>query len=315
MYRRALTLLGVLSAIAVAAPSAHAQCGLLILENLGNVDWQGASGSYDIFDSSSYAQPVNIRVIKLLGTCTFSVGADEGQSGTYGSRQLRHGGDRVDYNLYTDSALANVLTEPGDGGQQLTGAFTTPDIIESQVLTYYYNIPPLQVVPGTNGNYSDRVRFTVYEGSGNNPRGRGSQNVGHRAQIARSAEISLVESGAPFDANDVSQFMDFGIFYTGQSLSFDLRGRANTDFDIEMQSANGGVMVHTSFPASQVPYTLTSNGSAVPLGGGPVVIGSFNGGATGPQGELYAISVTIDSLAGTFGGLHQDQITVTLTAR
>ena len=303
--------------LALALPGeALAQCGLLILENLGNIDYQGSTGSYDIFDPTAYAQPVSIRVTKILGTCDFAIGADEGQAGTYFSRQLRHGGSRLDYNLYTDPSLSNVLTEPGGGGAQLTGSFTTFDPLDSQVLTYYYSIPPLQVVPGTNANYSDTPRFSVYELDGGNPRGRSRRNIGHRAQVARTAELSLVETGAPFNASDVSQFLDFGIFYTGQALSFDLRGRANTDFDISLQSANGGVMTHTTFPGSNVPYTLTSNGSTIGLGGGgAVTIGSFSGGTTGPQGELYAITVTVGSLAGTVGGLHQDQITVTLTAR
>lgn len=317
MQRRVLTLLfAIVVACLVRPTNARAACGDLILESIGTVDWQGAIGSYDIFDASSYAQPVSIRVTKINGgTCTFAIGVDEGQAGSYSPRRLRHGADRLDYNLYTDSALTNILTDLGGGGQQLVGAFTTKADTETLMLTYYYSIPPLQVVPGTNGNYADRVRFTVYDTTTNRARGRASQNVSHRAQVARTAELSLVETGAPFDANDVSQFMDFGIFFTGQSLSFDLRGRANTAFDIEMQSANGGLMVHTSFPASQVPYTLTSNGNAVALGAGPVVIGSFAGGATSSQGELYAVTVTIGSLAGTYGGLHQDQITVTLVAR
>ena len=127
-------------------------------------------------------------------------------------------------------------------------------------------------------------------------------------------EVSLVDTGASFNAADLSQELDFGTFFTGESLRFDLRARGNTSFDLSLQSQNRAVMAHSSLP-STVPYTLEVDGLLVDLtGGASIPIASSTGGMTGPEGDVYEIEVTIGSLTQSLGGLHRDSITVTLTA-
>ena len=302
--------------LAVTPAPAHA-CGLLFLQTTNTIDWQGATGNYDVFDANTYVQAVEIRVVKLFfGTCSYAIGISEGGSGSFNPRELSVGQRVLDYNLYDSPGQTNVVEDASSGGTLLVGQFTNnAAFLESNVHTYYWVIPPLQIVSGTNGQYQDRPSVTLYENVGGTLATRDTASIRHRTRAPRAAEISLVDTGAPFDAGDLSQSLNFGIFFTGESLSFDLLARANTNFDLSLQSANAGRMAHTSL-ASAVPYTLTVDGAAVDLtGGGPVQIASFGGSQTSVQGQRYGINVTVGSLAGALSGLHQDQVTVTLTAR
>lgn len=306
-----------LMSLVLAAASAEAACGRLRLAEVDAVDWQGAGGGYDVFDATQYVQPVEIRVRKERGgTCSYAIGISEGSSGLFDPRELVRRGQRLAYNLYDTSAQTNILMDLALGGTVIRGGFTDADARqETHTHTYYWTIPAQQIVPGSSGRYADRPTLRLYEEVNGVFAQRHTRRKRHRARAPRLVEISLVDVGAPFNAADVSQTLDFGTFFEGQSLSFDLRARGNTGFRVSLESRNRGVMAHASLP-SRVPYTLSVDGVPVDLGRRrPVRIASFTGETTDAEGEAYRIEVQVGSLAGTLGGRHRDSVTVTLTAR
>jgi spore coat protein U-like protein len=300
------------------AERVEAACSQIHLANMDPVDWRGASGgSYDVFDTSQQVQAVEIRVRKTGGgSCRYAIGISEGYSGTFNPRQLVRRGEKLAYNLHDSAAQTNVLMDLALGGSVIEGVFTNSEAdLETNTHTYYWIIPPMQVISGANSWYQDRPRFRLHEEVGGVFVQRHSGTKHHRARASRMVEVSLVDAGAPFNSADISQQLDFGVFFAGQSLRFDLRARGNTSFDVSLQSVNAGVMAHSSLP-SAVPYTLEVDGIPVDLASGAEVpIASFSGDATGVDGVGYRVAVTIGSLSGTLGGLHRDSITVTVTAQ
>ncbi len=217
--------------------------------------------------------------------------------------------------MHDSASLANILMDMASGSAVITGEFTDADAQhEERRHTYYWAIPPLQVVPGSNSRYQDRLSFRLHEEVGGVYVQRHSATKHHRARAAKMVEVSLVDTGASFNAADVSQELDFGTFFTGESLRFDLRARGNTSFDVSLQSQNRAVMAHASLP-STVPYTLEVDGVPVDLASGASIpVASSTAYMTGSEGDVYEIEVTIGSLSQSLGGLHRDSITVTLTA-
>ncbi|MEE9279486.1 MAG: spore coat protein U domain-containing protein [Myxococcota bacterium] len=296
---------------------AGAECGRIRLLNMDPVDWRGGGGGYDVFDATQHIQPVEIRVRKTRGgTCRYKIGTSEGSSGLFDPRQLVRRGQRLAYNLYDTAAQTNIVTDLALGGTVIEGQFTDASAgTETNTHTYYWVIPPRQMVAGAHGRYSDRLRFRLYEEVGGVYVQRNAQSRRHRTRAPRQVEISLVDTGAPFNANDVSQKLDFGIFSEGRMQGFDLRVRGNTGFRVSLQSANQGVMAHDAL-RSAVPYTCTVDGVPVDLNRrGAAQIASFTADATVAEGAVYRIEVTVGSLAGTLGGRHRDSVTVTLMAR
>ena len=313
----ALSLAIVLALATLLPVSEEARCGQIRLDKMNPVNWRGGGGRYDAFDTAQYVQPIEIRVRKRGGgKCRYAIGVSEGSSGLFEPRELSRHGSKLAYNLYDTASMSNILMDMELGGALISGEFRDADAKrEINTHTYYWVIPPLQIAPGTRRRYRDRLAFRLHEQVGGVYVQRHRKVKNHRARAARVVEVSLVDSGMYFDANDVSQRLDFGTLRSGQSLDFDLRARGNVSFEVSLQSQNRGVMAHTALRSS-VPYSLEVDGVRANLrSGAPVPVASSSGDMTGPEGEVYRIAVTVGSLARSLGGLHRDSITVTLTAR
>ena len=313
----ALFLAIVLALAALLPVSAEARCGQIQLSKMDPVNWRGGGGRYDAFDTAQYVQPVEIRVRKKGGgRCRYAIGISEGSSGAFEPRELSRQGAKLAYNLYDSASMSNILMDMELGGAVISGEFRDVDAKrEANTHTYFWVIPPQQIAPGTRRRYRDRLAFRLHEQVGGVYVQRHRRTKRHRARAARVVEVSLVDSGAYFEASDVSQRLDFGTLRSGDSLDFDLRARGNVSFEVSLQSQNRGVMAHTSLRSS-VPYRLEVDGVPVNLrNGAPVLVASSSGDMTGPEGEVYRIAVTVGSLVRSLGGLHRDSITVTLTAQ
>ena len=309
--------LSICAALVISLPArAQTGCGRIHLTDMDPVDWRGGGSSYDCFDAAQYVQAVEIRVRKTGGgSCRYAIGISEGGAGVFDPRELSRPRGKLLYNVHDSASLASILMDMTFGGAVITGEFTDVDAKqEAHRHTYYWSIPAGQVVHGSNSRYQDRLGFHLHEEVGDVYVPRQSATKHHRARASKMVEVSLVDTGAPFNAADVSQELDFGTFSSGESLSFDLRARGNTSFDVSLQSHNQGTMAHASLRSS-VPYTLEVDGVPADLtSGSSIPIASSTSGMTGPEGDVYEIEVTIGSLSGSLGGLHRDSITVTLTA-
>lgn len=98
----------------------------------------------------------------VSSTVTLSTGA----SGTYASRQMVNGANRLNYNLYVNPARSLVW---GDGSgatatvnaltRQGNGRFLNPNATRTYSLPAYGRIPAGQSVP--RGNYADTITVTI----------------------------------------------------------------------------------------------------------------------------------------------------------
>ncbi len=309
---RALTIALLMSA-ALIASEAHAQCGSLKAGNSQTVTWQG--GSYDVFDPTEYVQAVTFDLEKTGGgQCDYIVGISvSSTNGLFDPREMKDT-SYLDHNVYDDASQTNILQDLPSGGTVLSGSFTGSQNNETHTLTLYWVIPKEQVEPFNTQDLKDKLTLEVYQDDGGWNQ-EGTADYEFRANIPAAVEVSLVDTGGGFNVADTTQLLDFGTLTLGESLAFDLRVRGNTPFDVSLQSANSGVMVHAAAP-EQVAYTLDVDGGPVDLSsGGAVTIASFTGAATTIEGEVYVIDVTIGAVAGYAAGTFQDNITVTVSAQ
>jgi spore coat protein U-like protein len=88
---------------------------------------------------------------------SFHVSLSAGNAASPGARYLRHGSDRLNYNLYTDSGYTTVWGDNTGGStdQSYNGVLS----IGSLGLTAWGRLPQGQYVPA--GTYSDRIIVTV----------------------------------------------------------------------------------------------------------------------------------------------------------
>ena len=306
----------VLLVLALMATRAYGACGSLSIPNMGSVDWLGAAGDYEVFDSTEYVQALTFDLKKKQGgQCNYVVGISTGGSGVFNPRELVRQSNILDYNVYDDASQSNVLQDFASGGTLITGAFTGGGANETHTLTYYWVIPKEQVVAASSFNYTDTLTFEAYQDDPPPWTLEDTATRAHRSTVASAVEVSLVDTGAGFNVADTTQLLDFGTLTLNENLAFDIRARGNVNFDVALQSTNSGVMAHTSEPDT-VPYTLDVDGGPVDLSSGnPVTIASFNGGTTTLEGEVYQIDVTIGSVSGMASGTYDDTITVTISAQ
>src|SRR6267142_1343872 len=129
---------------------------------ISDVTWMGSPGGYDCFTSAAYPNTVNFTITKTAnGRKSYAVTAGtSANTGSY-TRQLRAGGSRLNYQLYTTSAMNYALKAPPTAlaNEVLSGSLPGP---AGQVipLSFVFFIPPGQVVPP--GTYTDQVTISIY---------------------------------------------------------------------------------------------------------------------------------------------------------
>jgi spore coat protein U-like protein len=144
-------LLTILLAGHLAAPALRAaECNFVA----GDINF----GTYDLLTNQPSVTSGTVTVTcnpakPRLVTVTLSAG----QSGTFASRQMSAGpGDRLLYNIFTDSSFTTVFGDGNGGSRSLTNS-----VIKNVpwVITYYGRMPAGQDVAA--GLYGDRLVLTV----------------------------------------------------------------------------------------------------------------------------------------------------------
>src|SRR5450756_555793 len=129
---------------------------------IGNVNWSGSAGGYACFSSTAYPNTVNFTITKTAnGRQNYAVTAGPSQNTGNYTRQLRSGGNSLNYALYTTSARTYQLKAPttATATEVISGSLAGQN---SQVipLTFIFYAAPGQVVPP--GTYTDQITFSVY---------------------------------------------------------------------------------------------------------------------------------------------------------
>ena len=301
----------VIALLATAIPfaKAHARCELSLEVN--NVEWrQGHSGGYDIFDPTEYTQSVTLRVRHGGDACDFFITVSSGGASDF-SRRLLSGGDTLTYQLYDTANKSNVLKDlpTATAAEVMKGSFGQGD--EGREFRYVVVFPPLQIRPP--GLYRDSLDVTLYEGTVGNFTRKDSRNFTVTARIQPMVELSVVDSGAPFNPQAGSKEVDFGSLVQGQSRRFDLRIRGNSGYRVTFQSENGGVMKHTDpTDSSAIAYVLDAGGAAVSLDRGQHGFGGEKSGITDLNGDRLALTLTVGPVGEATAGTYRDTITATV---
>jgi spore coat protein U-like protein len=121
-----------------------------------------AFGNYDPLSLSATDSTGQVTVdctgILILAV-TFTVDLSTGVSGSYASRQLASGGNRLNYNLFVDLAHLLVWGNGGAGTSHVTGLFLLGIVHQSANYTVYGRIPARE--NAAVGSYSDTITVTV----------------------------------------------------------------------------------------------------------------------------------------------------------
>ncbi|GEM_PF-472763 len=285
----------------------------LELKQLEDVHWNaGGNGRYNVFDVTRYTQTERFEVKNDDDDgCNMFVGISGGRSWYSGKRHMSRYGRYLSYQIYDTTALSNVLKDVpyANSNEVLSGTFSDNDEDARISLNYVVTIDPLQIVPP--GTYRDRVEVTAYSGSVQNYDDHDDKYVDIEAQIPSTIELSLVDSGNPFDANFTSRVLDFGTFEEGEQLGFDIRVRSNQSYKVEIDSVNNGKMqLQGTTEDFEIPYTLTIGGATVDLRGSPIVARGW--GTTDVDGDRHNAVVTVGSVDVGLAGTYRDLLVISI---
>lgn len=281
---------------------------------IGNILWTGGPGGYDCFSDTAYPNTVDFLLTKQRpGRCDYAVAAGpSANTGGY-QRQLVCGAHRLNYQLYTSSALNYVLKAPPAALATDVVSGWTPGGRGTVVpLTFTLYVPPGQLVPP--GTYTDQVAISVYERWNDTAPPMDSRTVTITVVVVPTAALAVVPSGAGFTGSS-RQHLHFGNLQAGQRLGCDLLVRRNTACDVTFSSLHGGVMRLLPTPTDdRVPYTCTVNGLPLNLSAAARV-NLPAGLSPSLDGNRLPVVVTIGDLGDAAAGDYQDEITITVAAR
>lgn len=264
--------------------------------------------------------PIVITVSRTAtsGSCDFFITADNGPSSTYLTRKITKGTDSIPFQLYLDAGKTKIL-------KSYTEASTSNDVIEGKLtgtstgpitLTYYPFVDTTFSAP--NGPYVESYGFYLYEGKiiAKPAVLRDNKSTNMKYTKSGFVELSLVDTGAVYNAADTSQTLNFGSLVTGAVRSFDLMLKYNGGYKLSMASTNGSVI---KSGVKTIPYTMTLNSGAVTLTTTSTVVrtnaSDSGGSATSPTAGLrLPVSVTIGTIGNVPTGTYSDTVAITVAS-
>ncbi len=279
----------------------------LHLAGLANVT---IAPGYNPFAAAGSSEVERFEVVHRGEPCpffvTFSAGVGSADAGG-GGRALRGPAGGLGYEIYRSSRRADILAAlpAARDHNLLSGVFARGQA--KRRLDYHLFVAPGQEV--SPGGYQDAVKVAVYQGDLTSYRLADSRTVKIRTQVAAVVEVSLIDSGGRRDLAGARSVLDFGRLETGETKHFRIDAKANSGYDITLESENRGALRLTDGAASsRVPYTLSLDGLALDLGAT-----LFLPFSTARPSHRFA--VTIGRIGNALSGRYQDNILVTVTAR
>ncbi len=308
----------------LAGREARAICLGPTLENVSpTYTFHGSSGGYDVYDAAEHIQSASIQIRSRanLGPCNYYVVLNAGLSGNSSQRKMGRGSDRLDYNIYTTASKSNVIREFGVAGtsERISGVFSSLiGGFQTANHDFYWTVTPQQVFEATGVSFGDasltlqlyaELALGIYTNTD-------SETISFYATPDSSVNLSLVNTGAPFDSADVSQSINFGDMMSGASLSYDTVIRSNDGYTVKFQSQNSQGLAHTNpLLTYRVPYSMTFGGNSVNLTSGTQVQAASSTAVTPASGARFATTFTLGTLTGAeAAGNYSDVLTVTISA-
>jgi spore coat protein U-like protein len=217
-------------------------------------------------------------------------------------------------NAATGAAIS-LSGAPGNESQVLSGDFPTGTAANSKIVFQYaFQVDPADLpAPGT---YTARISQKLYGGSTFPPSGAAldTNTLTVSITVGSHYDVSVVGSGAGFSLASTNQVLNFGILAAGGQVAADILVRSNVTYSLSLTSANGGRLVNVADSTSAVAYSVTANGTPVPLTPPP---GEVAGGAaaTFETPMRYSLLFTILPISDfPSAGTYSDTIIVNLAA-
>ncbi|MFP4362783.1 MAG: hypothetical protein ACLFR1_02815 [Spirochaetia bacterium] len=272
--------------------------------------------NYDFDNAVELVETISIR---HRGDATnFFITFSAGNSGQYDPRlAVNATADDIVYYMYDNTTNQNILKDlaanPGTN-EVLSGSFPANSNWQTIDFTYTLYIPAGEFE--AKDQYADDVVCTLYSGDLSNNRSEDNETIGLTIRTNTVTELSLRDTGLPFDANITSNSIDFGTLVIGETESCDVIARTNDVFSLSITSDNGSVMLpaDTTDP-STVPYTLYFDGTPLTLSARTAVEVVTSAGPTDYAGFRYPVDITIGDFGMATEGLYTDTITVDMVAK
>jgi spore coat protein U-like protein len=300
---------------------AYAVCVALYFTNVPAAStFSSTAGEYRVFDPATHPQSFNVTVNAIANVlpCHYYITVSAGASGNTSQRHMAKGADTLRYNIYTSAAMSNVLNNTGShgGGTVISGTFgAVLGLLQTRTHQIHWTIEPEQVKAADTNRFQDTVEISLWVAGVSVPSAQ--QNTTLRTRTESDIDISLVNTGQPFNLYDTTQSVSFGDLYSGATQGYDTVVRSNDGYHITMESDNAQTMRHANYPtvSSIVNYTTSFGGTAVNLSGGTPVTARTASGVTSKDGARFPTQFTIGTMSGAEApGVYQDTITLTVSA-
>lgn len=304
---------------------AHAVCVSLAFGAVPSlVTFEGGEGGYAVYDPQEYLQTVSFQVREDANgaVCEYFVTLSAGQSGNFNQRKMSGMMNMLDYNAYTDGGKSSVFAALPTATQSevISGSFPISlTLAQTNTHDFFWTINPQQVVQASGMPYADNaLTLSLYSGLlFLSPTLVATKTITFQTHVDSSVDLSLVESGKPFDITETTQLVDFGNLESGEQRGFDVVVRSNNGYSVTMQSQNRQLLLHQRAPtiSDTIAYSVIFNGGGVDLSTGSPVQVISGTGTTPATGTSFPIEFVIGSLSGAeAAGTYSDVINVEVTA-
>lgn len=266
--------------------------------------------------NSGMSPALNLKVKRSSnGGCSWFMVVNNGTASSYSNRRLVNGANTIGLQIFTDAGNTKIWKDfpnVSSANDIIVGSFANGSGSNTQNIPYY---PVLNAVTYERfGAYSDQISIKIYEGTYNGSNTlKDTEPVTLNYTMAKKVDLSLVDTGSPFNVSDTSQPMNFGTLTPGQQQSMDVMLKYNAGYNLKFSSLNNGNLKNTG-NTNTVPYTMTVAGNPIGLAGSnatPVSVASGTG-VSSTNGLRLAVVATIGSLGSASAGNYTDTITITV---
>jgi len=302
------------------------------------LDFTAQSALIIMNDNNDVAQLLSVTRTGIngqgnAGTCNFFFVISNGGAASYTGRVLdTGGGNTVPIQFYKSaghsaSTIIKGATE-ADTSSILIGTIsgTNSTGVCSGGCNYYpYLDTSLVTTSGVYNNSNFDISLYKWDGSSLSSKTlvATKNNVSFKYTRDTSLSLSLVDTGQPYSATDISQDVNFGTLSPNSSpnttLGFDLILLYTNGYKLSMSSTNGGKIknTNTSLPNTNntIGYTLKLNSSVITFTGSSIYqVVKTDTGAALSGGTRLPVSVTIPTVGAVYPGTYSDTVSIQIAA-
>jgi len=219
-------------------------------------------------------------------SCSFFIGFGNGEASSSTLRRLRHPSHALPLQIWKENQNRQTLKD-------LPEAKTNQDVFNGVFSQESFWVRLYEGSVTGKNSLVDSVLLTLYY------------------RQPKIAEVSLVDTGSPFDRQDQNQVFDFGTLQQGQTKSCDIVSVYNAGLRIWMSSAHRGFLKSSEMKRKfSIPYETRINGIPVSWPHSGFIKLDSRRGRSSLGGLRHNLETTIGPLGAAPAGEYRDQITI-----